>query len=394
MVTPRSFPLKSTTTTSSPPPPKLCSLSDVAKLLRDGSARNVIVMAGAGISTGAGIPDFRSPETGLYDNLAKYDLPYPEAIFDIDYLEERPQAFYTLAKELYPGNFNPTSTHYFFKLLQDKDLLSGVWTQNIDTLERIAGIRDDLIVEAHGSFATATCLKCRKKFDKEEIRDEIMEGLVVRCKEKPCRGKKDALIKPDIVFFGEGLPDKFFERLPDFKSCDLLLVLGTSLSVGPFNSLLHRVPPTCPRLLINLELVGEANHPWEDGFKFNHLNHSEGEGQGEKKENGQGSRDLFWKGESDKGVEELCRLVGNGWEQELKRLREEGWKNLNKGDTKSDKEEKKEEEEVEKKKVGKEKSEQVAEKVGESVAVVEKDNKEREEEQVEELTKAAEGVKL
>lgn len=73
-------------------------------------------------------------------------------------------------------------------------MLSGVWTQNIDTLERIAGIRDDLIVEAHGSFATATCLKCRKKFDKEEIRDEIMEGRVVRCKEKPCRGKKDALI--------------------------------------------------------------------------------------------------------------------------------------------------------------------------------------------------------
>lgn len=164
--------------------------------------------------------------------------------------------------------------------------------------------------------------------------------------------------------------------------------------MGPFNSLLHRVPPTCPRLLINLELVGEANHPWEDGFKFNHLNHSEGEGEGEKKEKVKGSRDLFWKGESDKGVEELCRLVGNGWEQELKRLKEEGWKNLNKGDTKSDKEEKTEEEEVEKKTVGKEKSEQVAEKVGESVAVVEKDNKEREEEQVEELTNAVEGVKL
>lgn len=146
-----------------------------------------------------------------------------------------------------------------------------------------------------------------------------MRGEVVRCQAKSCKGKKDALIKPDIVFFGEGLPDKFFERMSDFQQCDLLLVLGTSLSVGPFNSLLHRVPPTCPRVLINLELVGEAEHAWEEGFKFVKDDDSRDE---------QGSRDLFWKGESDHGVEELCRLVGQGWDKDLEKLREEGWRAL------------------------------------------------------------------
>jgi hypothetical protein len=66
----------------------------------------ILVMTGAGISTAAGIPDFRSPGTGLYDNLQKYNLPDPQAVFQIDYLKENPKPFFLLAKELYPGNFN------------------------------------------------------------------------------------------------------------------------------------------------------------------------------------------------------------------------------------------------------------------------------------------------
>ncbi|GAA6027305.1 hypothetical protein JCM8097_002577 [Rhodosporidiobolus ruineniae] len=293
------------------------TLEDVARLIRDGKAKNIIVMAGAGISTAAGIPDFRSPGTGLYDNLQKYQLPYPEAIFDIDYLEERPEAFYTLAKELYPGNFAPTTTHYFLRLLQEKRVLKGVWTQNIDTLERIAGVEDDYIVEAHGSFANAHCLSCRKKYTQEEIKPRILAGEVVRCREKGCDGKKEALIKPDIVFFGEGLPDRFFDRIDHFSSCDLLLVLGTSLTVGPFNTLLYRVPPSCPRVLINLESVGEAETPRDPGFDFTGFTGFPGKTGG--------VRDVKWLGQADRGVEELCRLVGEGWAEELKRLKEKGW---------------------------------------------------------------------
>ncbi|GAA5916564.1 hypothetical protein JCM6882_002542 [Rhodosporidiobolus microsporus] len=297
-------------------------LEDVARLIREGEAKRIIVMAGAGISTSAGIPDFRSPGTGLYDNLAKYQLPYPEAIFDIDYLSERPEAFYTLAKELYPGNFKPTTAHYFFKLLQDKKVLKGVWTQNIDTLERIAGITDDLIVEAHGSFAEAECLNCRRTYTQEEIKPRILSGEVVRCREKRCEGNREALVKPKIVFFGEGLPDRFFDRLPQFQSCDLLIVLGTSLSVGPFNTLISRVPSSCPRLLINLESVGEIEHPRDkEGFDFTNWGWEKA-----------GIRDVRWLGQADEGVEALCRLVGEGWAGELGRLKEEGWREIEKGE--------------------------------------------------------------
>lgn len=235
--------------------PNLC---DIAELIQEGKVKNVVIMAGAGISTSAGIPDFRSPETGLYANLEKYQLPYPEAIFDIDYFLEKPQAFYTLAKELYPGNFKPTLTHYFFRLLQEKGLLRAVFTQNIDTLEKIAGLSEESIIEAHGSFGSAECLNCKAIYTTDEIRPRIQLGEVVRCVKKGCVDKKSALIKPKIVFFGEGLPKEFFDRLPDLHICDLLIVLGTSLSVQPFASLIHRVPLNCPRLLINLESVGEA----------------------------------------------------------------------------------------------------------------------------------------
>ncbi|KPV75456.1 uncharacterized protein RHOBADRAFT_36306 [Rhodotorula graminis WP1] len=347
------------------------TLKDVARLIKDGKAKRVIVMAGAGISTAAGIPDFRSPGTGLYDNLQRYDLPYPEAIFDLDFLEERPEAFYTLAKELYPGNFKPTTSHYFFRLLQDKGLLHGCWTQNVDTLERATNIKDGLIVEAHGSFASATCTHCKKPYTKEEIKPAIMRGEVVRCAEKPCKGRRDALVKPDIVFFGEGLPEQFFSRMHHFSSCDLLLVLGTSLSVGPFNSLVHRVPSTCPRVLINLESVGEAERPGAQGFEFER----------------DGARDVRWLGEADRGVEELCDLLG--WRDELRRLKEEGWRELDAAEGKGVREEKEEGKGAE------EKREEVVERVGEAAGEKEPSEEvSNDSKEVDALAQAVEGVSL
>lgn len=116
--------------------------------------------------TAAGIPDFRSPGSGLYHNLEKYNLPDPQAIFEIDFFRRNPQPFFTLAKELYPGTFKPTPCHYFIKLLQMKGLLLRHYTQNIDTLERVAGLPGDSIVEAHGTFHTSHCLDCHKEYDK------------------------------------------------------------------------------------------------------------------------------------------------------------------------------------------------------------------------------------
>lgn len=79
--------------------------------------------------TAAGIPDFRSPGSGLYDNLQKYNLPYPQAIFEINFFRENPKPFFVLAKELYPGVFKPTFGHYFIRMLQDKGLLLRHYTQ-------------------------------------------------------------------------------------------------------------------------------------------------------------------------------------------------------------------------------------------------------------------------
>lgn len=77
----------------------------------------------------AGIPDFRSPGKGLYHNLAKYNLPYPQAIFELVYFLKQPEPFFQIARELFPGSFHPTAAHYFLKLLQEKGLLLRHYTQ-------------------------------------------------------------------------------------------------------------------------------------------------------------------------------------------------------------------------------------------------------------------------
>ncbi|KAB5558865.1 hypothetical protein PHYPO_G00022170 [Pangasianodon hypophthalmus] len=226
------------------------TLEDIAKGIREREYKRIVVMAGAGISTPSGIPDFRSPGSGLYDNLQKYNLPYAEAIFEINYFHYNPKPFFALAKELYPGNYRPNLAHYFIRLLHDKGQLLRMYTQNIDGLERMAGIPAKKLVEAHGTFATATCTVCRREYQGEDLRSNIMEGTVPHCSQ--CKG----VIKPDIVFFGEELPQHFFLYLTDFPMADLLIVMGTSLEVEPFASLSGAVRSSVSRLLINRDLVG------------------------------------------------------------------------------------------------------------------------------------------
>ncbi|KAI9596047.1 DHS-like NAD/FAD-binding domain-containing protein [Syncephalis fuscata] len=267
------------------------SLEAVAHLIKKGKAKKIIVMTGAGISTAAGIPDFRSPGTGLYDNLKRYDLPFAEAIFEIDYFNDNPEPFYALAKELYPGNFKPTMSHYFIRMLAERGLLLRQFTQNIDTLERRAGLADEFIVEAHGSFHSASCVRCRKSADTEWVKDQIFSDTIPRCQD--CQHT----VKPDIVFFGESLPDRFHKQSQeDFKNCDLLLVMGTSLKVQPFCLLVDRVTLKTPRLLINRELVGVGSNATR-GFDF--------KGSRQKYR-----RDAFYLGSCDEGCLQLAELLG------------------------------------------------------------------------------------
>lgn len=81
--------------------------------------------------TAAGIPDFRSPTSGLYNQLRGFDLPYPEAVFELEYFKKHPEPFFALAKELYPKSYKPTPCHYFVRLLHDKGLLLRHYTQNV-----------------------------------------------------------------------------------------------------------------------------------------------------------------------------------------------------------------------------------------------------------------------
>lgn len=106
----------------------------------------------------------------MYNNLLKYNLPYPQAIFELEYFYQNPKPFFQLAKELYPGTFKPTPSHYFVKLLENKGLLIRHYTQNIDTLERIAGISADKLVEAHGTFFTNHCLQCKAAYTLEFVK--------------------------------------------------------------------------------------------------------------------------------------------------------------------------------------------------------------------------------
>ena len=145
----------------------------------NGKFKRILVLTGAGISTPSGIPDFRTPGTGIYDNLHKFNIPYPEAIFEKDYFQRNPKPFFKIAKDLIPNvrKYKPNRIHFFIRLLQEKKILHRLYTQNIDSLEVLAGIRSDKLVEAHGSFRTAKCTKCSNIYpsDYVEVSSQLLE---------------------------------------------------------------------------------------------------------------------------------------------------------------------------------------------------------------------------
>uniref|UniRef100_A0A1B6JNI0 NAD-dependent protein deacetylase n=1 Tax=Homalodisca liturata TaxID=320908 RepID=A0A1B6JNI0_9HEMI len=287
------------------------SLNGIANLIKEGKCKNIITMAGAGISTSAGIPDFRSPGSGLYHNLEKYNLPNPQAIFEIGYFRNNPQPFFTLAKELYPGTFKPTICHYFVKLLHQKGVLLRHYTQNIDTLERVAGLPGDKIIEAHGTFFTSHCLECQKEYSVDWMKEKIFQDSVPTC--VLCNG----VVKPDIVFFGECLPQEYYTKsVSDFPKADLLIVMGSSLAVQPFASLIDNVGNHCPRLLINREKAGHRDR----------LMRMLGMGGGLDFDSDTNSRDVLWLGDCDVGCQLLADQIG--WGEELRAMVKEEHKKI------------------------------------------------------------------
>ena len=105
------------------------TVKELSSRLASNQYNKVMIMVGAGLSVSAGIPDFRTPGSGLYSNLQKYNLPTPESVFDLEYFKANPKPFCKLAQELFPGQIKPTVGHCFIKLLQDKGMLKRCYTQ-------------------------------------------------------------------------------------------------------------------------------------------------------------------------------------------------------------------------------------------------------------------------
>lgn len=194
------------------------AVSECARLIR--MSNNIAALTGAGISTKAGILDFRGPQ-GLYIT-KKYD---PDKIFDISYFHRDPKPFYEFARDFagLEETIRPTAAHRFFAGLEKTGKLKGVITQNIDSLHQKAGSKN--VLEMHGSFRLSHCLECRREFSYEQMKAKLAEEGVPRCS---CGG----ILKPDIVFYGENVKC-LAESLRLAGQADLFFVVGTSCVVYP-----------------------------------------------------------------------------------------------------------------------------------------------------------------
>lgn len=186
------------------------------------ASRRTIALTGAGISVPSGIPDFRSPTSGLW---AQHD---PMEVASLASFRADPSRFFAwfqpLARLMHAAVPNPA--HHALAALQAAGRIGPIITQNIDGLHEAAGSRDVLTV--HGQTRTATCLGCGVHHPASAFWDEAVAGRVPHCPD--CGG----VLKPDVILFGELLPEAIYHRaLRAAQHADLVLVAGSSLEVWP-----------------------------------------------------------------------------------------------------------------------------------------------------------------
>ncbi|EXJ85050.1 hypothetical protein A1O3_05725 [Capronia epimyces CBS 606.96] len=269
------------------------------------SAKNIIILTGAGISTSLGVPDFRSTD-GIYNLLKDSVYDDPQELFHIDNFKADPAEFFKQAAKVFPkmqglvpasGHAGTSkaateplvprysSTHAFVAMLQSKGKLLTNYTQNIDGLEIAAGVSPSRLIQVHGTLATATCMSCGKQTTARKYMPVVRAGGIPFCK---CSLVKDndktnqhgrtvkkkrkrhefedseseledsttsfpkGLLKPDMTFFGEHISYSYAPRLDtDKRKADLLVIVGTSLKVAPVNDMLLAIPPTVPQIWIS-----------------------------------------------------------------------------------------------------------------------------------------------
>jgi len=200
------------------------SIEQAVTLIRD--ANCIVAFSGAGISTEAGIPDFRS-KGGLWENQELMELMSASGF------RRDPAAFYRASLQTLPNihRARPTAAHRLVAELETQGKLSAVVTQNIDGLHQAAG--SQTVYEVHGNFRTGRCVNCRASYGVGEMAafyDRIERGEI----ELPLCSKCQSPIKPDVVLFGDLLPFEVWDRaVAAVRQCDLMLTLGSSLIVYP-----------------------------------------------------------------------------------------------------------------------------------------------------------------
>ena len=205
-----------------PEAPAKSEIERLAELVR--AAGSVVALTGAGISVPSGIPDFRTPRTGLWENVD------PMEVAHIDAFHEDPVRFWSFYGERFASLEGklPNGAHEALARLEEMGILDGVITQNIDMLHRRAGTRE--LVEVHGTIATCSCLSCPGPVELAEVRARQATAAdgVPRC--ESCAEP----LKPDVVLFGELLDPDALNRARELcEGADLLLCIGTSLEVHP-----------------------------------------------------------------------------------------------------------------------------------------------------------------
>jgi NAD-dependent deacetylase len=210
----------------------------------------MVVLTGAGHSTASGIPDFRSPKSGLWE---KAD---PMQVASIWSFRLKPETFFDWIRPLIRTMLDaqPNAAHFALAELERRGILKAVITQNIDNLHQRAG--SQRVLELHGHMRAVTCVRCYKKYPVEPLIETLLtEGGVPHC---PCGG----VLKPDVILFGEQLPVRVFnEARAEAKRSDLFLVAGSSLEVIPAADLPYvALQSGAQGMIVNLQATDFDRH--------------------------------------------------------------------------------------------------------------------------------------
>jgi NAD-dependent deacetylase len=205
-------------------------------------SEKIVAFTGAGVSTESGIPDFRSPG-GIWDRFDPDDFTYQKFINSAD---ARRKQWQLLWKDRLTEEVQPNPAHHAIAELHRRGKLDCVITQNVDSLHQAAGVPDDRVFELHGSMRRVICLQCGRRYPMAEIKKRLYES-----DEAPDCEACHGILKPDVVLFGEALPEAVFsEAAFRAEHCDLFIVVGSSLVVYPAAQLPAYAADSGARLII------------------------------------------------------------------------------------------------------------------------------------------------